>query len=321
MSTAKRSEIIFIYDLAWANPNGDPMDSNKPRIDIETGINFVTDVRLKRTIRDELYSNGHEILIRDTVREDGTLADGKYRAMQFLSEKMKNYTDKDFQELEKQLNQSVLNNCLDVRLFGCTLPFEFKYEKKTKSGSVTYTGPVQFKMGYSMHPVKCELVKGTGAFASGEDRDNKTFRQEYILPYSLILFYGIVNDRAAKMTSLTEDEVDLMLRAMWDGTKNLISRTKAGQTPRVLMRVVYKDGDFHIGELDKSVSFIYDKPGESIRDITDGVIDFSNLLKLLGANANQIEKVELRLAERLPVKDGVDVSEEIKKFGIQVRTF
>jgi len=84
MSIAKRSEIIFIYDLAWANPNCDPMDSNKPRIDIETGINFVTDVRLKRTIRDELYSNGHEILIRDTVREDGTLADGKYRAMQFI---------------------------------------------------------------------------------------------------------------------------------------------------------------------------------------------------------------------------------------------
>jgi len=234
---------------------------------------------------------------------------------------MKNYTDKDFQELEKQLNKSILSNCLDVRLFGCTLPFEFKHEKKAKSGSVTYTGPVQFKMGYSMHPVKCELVKGTGAFASGEDKDNKTFRQEYILPYSLILFFGIVNDRAAKITGLTEDEVDFMLRAMWDGTKNLISRTKAGQTPRVLMRVVYKDGDFHIGELDKGVSFIYDKPGESIRDITDGVIDFSKLLKLLGSNANKIEKVELRLAERLPVKDGVNVTEEIKKLGIQVRTF
>ena len=40
MGTAKRSEIIFIYDLKWANPNGDPMDLNKPRIDIETGINF-----------------------------------------------------------------------------------------------------------------------------------------------------------------------------------------------------------------------------------------------------------------------------------------
>ncbi|HOA56292.1 MAG TPA: type I-B CRISPR-associated protein Cas7/Csh2 [Bacillota bacterium] len=321
MGTAKRSEIIFIYDLKWANPNGDPMDLNKPRIDIETGINFVTDVRLKRTIRDELYNSGHEILIRDTVREDGSLADGKYRAAQFIPENMQGYTDKDFQELEKQLNQIILNKCLDVRLFGCTLPFEFKYGKKTKSGSVTYTGPVQFKMGYSMHPVKCELVKGTGAFASGEEKNSKTFRQEYILPYSLILFYGIINDRAAKTTGLTEDEIALLLKAMWDGTKNLISRTKAGQTPRVLIRVVYKDGDFHIGELDKGISFTYGKPGEIIRDIADGAIDFSDLLEKLGANARHIEKVELRLADRLPVRDGVNIPEAIQKLGIEVRTF
>ena len=106
-------------------------------------------------------------------------ADGKYRAAQFIPENMQGYTDKDFQELEKQLNQIILNKCLDVRLFGCTLPFEFKYGKKTKSGSVTYTGPVQFKMGYSMHPVKCELVKGTGAFASGKKRQ-QNIPQEYI---------------------------------------------------------------------------------------------------------------------------------------------
>lgn len=52
----KRSELLFCYDVTDANPNGDPLDSNKPRIDEETNINFVTDVRLKRTIRDYLYS-------------------------------------------------------------------------------------------------------------------------------------------------------------------------------------------------------------------------------------------------------------------------
>ena len=56
MSIVKnRSEILFLYDVTDANPNGDPVDENKPRIDEETGINLVTDVRLKRTIRDYLY--------------------------------------------------------------------------------------------------------------------------------------------------------------------------------------------------------------------------------------------------------------------------
>ena len=50
-----RSEILFLYDIADANPNGDPLDDNKPRLDEENEINLVTDVRLKRTIRDYLH--------------------------------------------------------------------------------------------------------------------------------------------------------------------------------------------------------------------------------------------------------------------------
>ena len=64
----KRSEIIFIYDVNDGNPNGDPLDENKPRIDEETGINIVTDVRLKRTIRDYLHNfKGLEIFVREII--------------------------------------------------------------------------------------------------------------------------------------------------------------------------------------------------------------------------------------------------------------
>ena len=61
---SKRSELIFLYDIKDSNPNGDPLDSNKPRMDEETSINLVTDVRLKRTIRDYLldYGRVEEIL-------------------------------------------------------------------------------------------------------------------------------------------------------------------------------------------------------------------------------------------------------------------
>jgi len=63
-----RSEILFIYDIRDGNPNGDPLDENKPRIDEETGINLVTDVRMKRTIRDYLHDiKNLEIFVREIV--------------------------------------------------------------------------------------------------------------------------------------------------------------------------------------------------------------------------------------------------------------
>ena len=83
-----------------------------------------------------------------------------------------------------------------MRLFGGTIPL--------KNDSVTFTGPVQFNMGRSLHKVSLRRIRGTGAFASGENKANKTFREEYILSYSLIGFYGIINEHLAEKTNLSE---------------------------------------------------------------------------------------------------------------------
>lgn len=315
MSNAKRSEIIFLYDLSWGNPNGDPNDANKPRIDSETGINFVTDVRLKRTVRDELISRNYNVLIRDTFNEeDGTLKDAKNRGADFLPESAKQKANKNNKDKSTLTNEELkefqdnVKKCIDIRLFGCVLPSEIK------NASLQYTGPVQFKMGYSMHPVKLELVKGTGAFASGEGKDQKTFRQEYLLPYSLINFYGVINDRAAKLTGLSEEDVNILLDAMWHGTKNLITRTKAGQVPRLLINVTYKEKDFYIGELDKKIKFIYDIAGESVRAIKDGILQLQDLKDCLVRNKEKIEKVSIRLDSEL--KTDIDIVEELKNTGV-----
>ncbi|PKM50350.1 MAG: type I-B CRISPR-associated protein Cas7/Csh2 [Firmicutes bacterium HGW-Firmicutes-7] len=315
MSIAKRSEIIFLYDIAWGNPNGDPNDANKPRIDVETGLNIVTDVRLKRTVRDELIARGYEILVKDTMTESRTLADGKHRGMDFLSESGKVKANKkgDKEKLTQEELEAFKNNvkqCVDIRMFGCVLPSDIK------NASLQYTGPVQFKMGYSMHPVKLEFVKGTGAFASGEGKDQKTFRQEYFLPYSLINFYGIVNDRAAEYTGLTEHDVTLLLDALWSGTRNLITRTKAGQVPRLLISVSYRAKDFYIGGLDKKIKFEYAMSGEAVRAISDGEIQFDKLIECLVNNKEHIDTVTIRIDSEL--KSDIDLVEELKKSGIRV---
>ena len=258
----KRSEIIFCYDIKDANPNGDPLDSNKPRIDEETGENLVTDVRVKRTVRDFLFEyKGHnvdgekDIFVREIVydKEKGFINDGKKRAKNFQEE-----ADK------------ILNACIDIRLFGGVLPLS--------NDSITFTGPIQLQMGRSMHKVNPQFIKGTGAFASGEGKKQATFREEYMLSYSFINFYGIVNENAAKHTKLQNEDVNEFLEGLWEGTKNLISRSKFGQMPRLLIKVNYNVNGFYIGDINKSVKLVSEKNDEELRGVEDFKLDFTTII-------------------------------------------
>lgn len=272
-----RSEILFLYDIRDGNPNGDPMDENKPRIDEETGVNLVTDVRLKRTIRDYLHDfKGLEIFVREIVydTQNGYIQDGKKRA-------------KDFEEKAER----ILNECIDVRLFGGVIPL--------KEDSITYTGPVQFKMGRSLHRVAMMHIKGTGAFASKEGSKQATFREEDFLPYSLISFYGIINENAAKHTRLTEEDSKLLLEGIWNGTKSLISRSKVGQVPRLLLKVNYSKENYHIGDLDKMLKLATEMPHENIRDTADYQIEVSDLVKKLAAEKGSIRDIEICVDDRI----------------------
>lgn len=291
MSTINnRSELIFLYDLKDANPNGDPLDSNKPRIDEETSINIVTDVRLKRTIRDYFmeYRN-KEVFVREIADKDGKIQDGKQRGQ-------------DFGNKKEEIANNVLQQCIDVRLFGATIPME--------KDSVTFTGPVQFAMGRSLHKVALKYIKGTGAFASGSGKSQKTFREEYVLPYSLIGFYGIINENAAKHTGLKKEDIDLLLEAIWNGTKNLISRSKIGQTPRLLLKINYKEKNYHIGDLLQTIKINTTLSAEEeIRGIEDYVIEMRQFVEIIQRYKETIVSVEYKIDERLNmVFNGEEIS-------------
>lgn len=293
-----RSELLFLYDIVDNNPNGDPLDSNKPRIDEETSINIVTDVRLKRTIRDYLHEYiGEEIFVREIKDDKGKVQDGKTRAA-------------DFGKNKEEVSKNVLEQCIDVRLFGGTIPLS--------KDSITFTGPVQFNMGRSLHKVSLKKIRGTGAFASGEGKANKTFREEYILPYSLIGFYGITNEHAAAKTNLKDEDIDLLIDGMWNGTKNLISRSKVGQLPRLLLKVNYKEVNFHIGGLLNKVKLDKKVDDEAIRSPRDYHLDLSELVKSIEKNKEKIESIEYLIDDEISlcvdnqVKDLEDILTDIE---------
>lgn len=300
----RRSELVFLYDIKDANPNGDPVDSNKPRMDEETGINLVTDVRLKRTIRDYLNEyKGLEIFVREIAKENRTIQSGKERSA-------------DFGKDAKEVAENVLQQCIDVRLFGATIPLE--------KDSVTFTGPVQFNMGRSLHRVELAYIKGTGAFASGESKNQKTFREEYIVPYSLIGFHGIINENAARYTNLTEQDIEMLLEGIWNGTKNLLSRSKMGQMPRLLIKVDYKLENYHLGDLLNGIKLKTDKPDErEIRGMQDYILEIEGLINKLNKNNQRIDIIKLQIDDELEIRlngEKVKLDKVIADLGIKVET-
>ncbi|HXL02793.1 MAG TPA: type I-B CRISPR-associated protein Cas7/Csh2 [Candidatus Atribacteria bacterium] len=294
-----RSEILFLYDVTNANPNGDPVDENKPRIDEETGINLVSDVRLKRTIRDYLYDYlGKEVFVREIRDDNGNLKTKEDRLKDFSSP------------------QDLIEKCIDIRLFGATTA--------VKEQTMALTGPVQFKYGRSLHRVDLTYVKGTTVMPSQSDKKQGTFTERYILPYSLIAFWGVVNEKAAQAQNLplTCEDVDLMMEAIWNGTKNLISGSKFGQTPRFLLQIIYKGGNFYIGELDKRIAIQTEKEEEKIRDISELQVEISPLIKALQENQDKIEKLRIKTDDRIVLaKDGEPVRVESAFSGLPTASF
>ncbi|MBC7081818.1 MAG: type I-B CRISPR-associated protein Cas7/Csh2 [Thermoplasmatales archaeon] len=292
-----RSEILFLYDIKDANPNGDPLDENKPRIDEETGINIVTDVRLKRTIRDYLhdFKDCNVFIIKD-VKDDGTQKTREER-IEELQKDLKRLEVKDDKKFEKE-KKLLLNKYIDLRLFGATIALKSAKEGE-KGRSITLTGPVQFKFGRSLHQVEPKSIKGTSVMPSKEEATQGTFIETQILPYSLICFYGIINENAAGATLLKEEDVDLLLDGLWNGTKNLITRSKVGQMPRLLLRVVYKDNNYHLGDLDRKIKLITDNNMDerAIRDISDIKLDVSKLLEVFENNKEKIEGIDVQFDE------------------------
>ena len=206
-------------------------------------------------------------------------------------------------------------------MFGGTIPLELKLKKskKNQTGSITLTGPVQFRMGRSLHKVDMQYIKGTGAFASKDGKSQKTFREEYILPYSLIAFYGVINENAAKSTNLREDDINKLLDGVWNGTKNLITRSKFGQTPRLLLQIEYSENNFFIGDLNNKISIKHDfENDKEIRNINEINLVYSQLLNSLSKNTEKINKIYYKVDDNLNSinEESNSIIEAINSLGI-----
>jgi CRISPR-associated protein Csh2 len=327
MSTiANNSDFLFLYEAIQSNPNGDPDQENKPRMDYDTKTNLVTDVRVKRFIRDYLKWNQYPIFVdmegdsqvsADTkliitlnkLLEEDKLVDDifkdapelKQRYQKIIENKKKdesiadalknkdNLKKKENQELNYHiLKEIVKKKYPDLRMFGSA----FAVQGFTKA----YTGAIQLNWGYSVN--KVELMDSDSLVTIMND-DSSTFGKDYRVHYSLLAFNGTVNKYAAESTGLNENDMQLFRDSIWKSISALPTRSKLNQYPKLYLEIIYNDG-YHNGYFGDLRTHIESTPKEGIQDkqvrsLKDLDLDLSKLENLIRENKG----------ENKPIKDVV----------------
>ena len=247
-----RYEFVVLFDVENGNPNGDPDAGNMPRIDPETGHGIVTDVCLKRKIRNyvETVKNGgpgYNIYIQEKMPLN--TCDKKAYEYLKVDEKSINDEKKKNPELDEKIKDFMCMNYFDIRTFGAVMVTFVK--AALNCGQVR--GPVQLGFARSIDPVVQQEVTITRiAITKEADAEKKgtEMGRKYIIPYALYRAEGFISANIAqKSTAFTEDDLELLWNAIINMFENDHSAARGKMSVREL--IVFK----HDTELGNAPSY------------------------------------------------------------------
>ena len=204
-----RIDFIYIFDVQDGNPNGDPDAGNLPRVDAETGMGLVTDVCLKRKVRNYVQvakgsADGYDIFIKEKAVLN-TLIDAAHE-----EESVKNATDKT-----SAARDVMCKKYFDIRTFGAVM--------STGKNAGQVRGPIQFTFARSIDPIAAmehsitRMAIATEKEAEKQGGDNRTMGRKATVPYGLYVCHGFISANLAKQTGFTEEDLSLF----WDALKNM----------------------------------------------------------------------------------------------------
>jgi CRISPR-associated protein Csh2 len=301
-----RSEIVFITDAQDCNPNGNPLDENRPRRDPITDQAVVTDVRLKRYLRDQLDADGHGVFIKKTGDESQVRARLALDVLGDISE------PEAVNEIE-DIRDDFLAAATDVRYFGATLSFNADTNDELLDAVAdafeggNYTGPVQFSPAQSLNAVEenTESNTLTSVIATQDDKTTGGFDlDDNRLKYAIFPFHGLVDENGSSDTKLSPSDVERLDTLCWRAMKNqTISRSKVGQEPRLYVRVEYATDGYHVGDLHNGFDIDSDrsKPDAELRNVTDVTLDVTKFVDRLASVSDHVETVHVVGNEYLDV--------------------
>lgn len=278
----EKSEILFLYETTYSTPNGDPF-TGEQRYDEETKKILVSDVRIKRFIRDYFINQNSVIEKRDrkTIYVVGDEKEilkenesGSAVRINFLADEFPEFADVKKATKNKKQNELALNllkKCIDVRLFGGI---------STKEGAaVNLTGPVQFAiLNPSLNSIDLRMHQNTSVFSSKSEKSRGAIATTTVVPYALNQIHGWINPYSAKHTGLSEEDVTLMFKALWESVNNANTRTKQNQNSLLLLQIVYAEPTKKIYGADRLINLDKEKATEEqIRSSEDYSLDFDKL--------------------------------------------
>jgi CRISPR-associated protein Csd2 len=235
---ANRYDFVFLFDVRNGNPNGDPDAGNMPRMDPETGRGLVTDVAIKRKIRNyvamargdapgyDIYMQERAVLNRAHQRA--------YTALELKSESKKLPKDED---KARQLTRWMCGHFFDIRTFGAVMSTE------VNAGQVR--GPVQFTFAESIDPIMPMEISITRSSVTNEKdalQNERTMGRKHIVPYGLYKTHGFISGRLAndekKGTGFSEADLALI----WEALGNMFDHDRAAARGEMTARglIVFK---------------------------------------------------------------------------------
>lgn len=211
-AVANRYDFVYFFDITDGNPNGDPDAGNLPRLDPETGQGLVTDVCLKRKIRNYVgLAHGEEPPYEIYVKERAVLNRQHERAWQAVDPKATDKKKSKSEQKAGELTAWMCGNFFDIRAFGAVMTTE------VNCGQVR--GPVQFGIARSLHPIVAHEHAVTRCAVTNE-RDlekERTIGRKFAVPYGLYRVHGYVSASLASGpngTGFSEGDLALLKRAL-----------------------------------------------------------------------------------------------------------
>ena len=225
-----RIDFVYIFDVQDGNPNGDPDAGNLPRVDAETGMGLVTDVCLKRKVRNYVQvakdcANGYDIFIKEKAVLNKSI-DAAHE-----EESVKNAVDKT-----TAARDVMCKKYFDIRTFGAVM--------STGKNAGQVRGPIQFTFARSVDPIAAmehsitRMAVATEKEAEKQGGDNRTMGRKATVPYGLYVCHGFISANLAQQTGFSEEDLALF----WDALKNMfdVDRSAARGLMSAQKLIVFK---------------------------------------------------------------------------------
>jgi len=287
MSLENRYDFVLVFDVKDGNPNGDPDAGNLPRVDAETGKGLVTDVSLKRKVRNFVGITKDQTEITESlegnqkrfeiyVKEKAILNDQHRRAYAGIGRQDLIEGDSKKRKGGEAVDDAriwMCRNFYDVRTFGAVM--------STGINCGQVRGPVQLTFSRSVDPIVAHehsitrMAVATRAESEKQQGDNRTMGRKHTVPYGLYVAHGFISAHLANQTGFDEDDLELL----WEALINMFEHDRSAARGEMSTRGLYvfkhesKLGNAPAHSLFERISITQNEGVSVPRDFSDYNVD------------------------------------------------